>query len=337
MKSFFVKAAYMFEERDVPLTPPRNDEVVVKMRACGVCGFDILIASVLAENPMGIGHENSGVVEQVGENVTNVKVGDRVALENSTYCGVCDMCKNGRVIQCINLSHFLTASGFAEYIKLGERSIHKIGDISFEGGALVEPLTVALDMAESADIPINSDVAVFGPGPIGLMIARLAMFKGARRVFLTGNSHSKKRFEVAEQLGIKDIIYADKEDIPKYFEKVIPKGVDRVLVTAPPRTILDAIKITKFGGIITYDGIKYGEERMVTFDANEFHFKRLQLRGCHSIPNLMYPVAIDLIRRRVIDPALFVTHRFPLDKTPEAIKFAAEKRSEIVKVMVVNK
>ncbi|MGQ9629545.1 MAG: zinc-dependent alcohol dehydrogenase [bacterium] len=337
MKALFVKAPYKFEEREVDIPPLNGDEVLVDMGTCGVCGFDILVSSILAENFMPVGHEVSGTVVEVGKDVTNVSPGDRVALENSTFCGVCDRCKNGDVVHCTNLTHFLTPSGFAERIKLKARSVHKIGDMSFEAGALVEPLTVALDMVEAAEIPIGGNVVVFGPGPIGLMIARLAKLRGARRVFLTGNSHSKARFRAAEKLGADEIIYADKENIPEYFKGTVPDGVDRVLVTSPPRTIPDAVKIARFGGIIAYDGIKYGEDRMVTFDANEFHFKRLQLRGVHSIPNLMYPVAIDLLWRGVIDPEILVTHRFPLERAGEAIEFAARERDKVIKVMVTNK
>jgi L-iditol 2-dehydrogenase len=336
MNAYFVKAPFIFEERETAMPELDHDDVVVKMKACGVCGFDVLVSSTLAKHYMPIGHEISGIVEQTGSRVRGFSKGMKVALENSTFCGICSDCKNGHVMHCTHLSHFGSPSGFAEYVKVKDRSLHRIDSLGFEAGALVEPLTVALDMVEHSDLQIGCSAAVFGPGPIGLMIAKLAQMKGAGRVFLLGHSRSKARWRVAEALGIKDVIYVDKVEITELFAKRLPGGVDRVLLTSPPKTIADAIEIAKFGGIITYNGIEYGKGRFVRFDANKFHFKRLQLRGCHSVPNLMFPIAIDLIKGGAIDPELFVTHRFSLSETGQAIGYAAENRDKVVKVMVMN-
>jgi L-iditol 2-dehydrogenase len=107
-----------------------------------------------------------------------------------------------------------------------------------------------------------------------------------------------------------------------------------VLVTAPPATVNDAIAITRFGGIIAYDGIKFDQSGTITFDGNDFHFRRLQLRGVHSIPNLGWPKAFDLLRRGEIKATDFVSHRFGFDEVPAAVTLAAENRTDTVKVMV---
>jgi L-iditol 2-dehydrogenase len=119
-----------------------------------------------------------------------------------------------------------------------------------------------------------------------------------------------------------------------YFEEHEPDGLDRVLVTAPPSTIPEAIRLCRFGGIIAYNGIKFGKAGTIKLDGNDFHFKRLQLRGVHSIPNLGWPQALDLLRARVIDPDLFISHTYAFDEVPDAVRFAATARSETVKVMV---
>jgi L-iditol 2-dehydrogenase len=214
------------------------------------------------------------------------------------------------------------------------QSLVKIGDLDFETAALAEPLTVAIDMVEAAQIPLSGTVAVFGPGPIGLMAARVAQLAGASKVYLTGYSHSRRRWEVARKLGIDELIFVDQVDLRDYFRQREPEGVDRVLVTTPPATVGDAIAITRFGGIIAYDGIKFGESSTISFDGNDFHFRRLQLRGVHSIPNLGWPKAFDLLRRRLIDPADFISHRFGFDDIPAAVTLAAENRTDTVKVMV---
>lgn len=334
MKAYFTKSPMKFELRDVEVGPLSPDEVLVRVKACGVCGWDVLVARTVAKEWTPIGHELAGEVVEKGSTVPGLAVGDRVVVENSTYCGVCEQCKRGNVVHCVNLDHHRSPGGFAELIKVRYTSVYPMRDLDFRAGALAEPLTVAIDMVEAAEIPLAGRVAVFGPGPIGLMIAKLALVKGAARVYLTGRAHSKRRWEVAERLGITDRVMIDRQDPVAYFEQAEPQGLDRVLVTAPPATIPDALKIARFGGIITYNGIEFGDDARIAFDGNDFHFKRLQLRGVHSIPNLGWPQAVELLRSRTIDPELFISHVFTFDKVPEAVRFAADARSETVKVMV---
>jgi L-iditol 2-dehydrogenase len=324
-----------FELRDIEMTPLKPDEVLVRVKACGVCGWDVLVAQVVAEDWSPIGHELSGEIVEIGDAVpADLHIGDRVIVENSTYCGVCEQCKRGNVVHCVNLDHHREGCGFAEFIKVRYTSVYPMGDLDYDLGALAEPLTVAIDMVEATEIPLAGSIAIFGPGPIGLMIARLAWIKGASRVYLTGNAHSKQRYKVADKIGVTDIIYADKEDVVGYFQENEPQGLDRVLITAPPKTIPDAVKIVRFGGMVIYNGIKFGGDEIIKLDCNEFHFKRLQLRGVHSIPNLGWPQAISLLREGIIDPKLFISHTYPFNKVPDAIRFAAKARAQTVKVMV---
>ena len=334
MKAFFTKAPMQFELRDVAIEPLAPDEVLVQVKACGVCGWDILVAQTVAQEWSPIGHELSGMVVQAGGAVRGYQVGDPVVVENSTCCGVCDQCKRGNVVHCVSLDHHRSPGGFAETIKVRYTSLYPLQGVGYRAGALAEPLTVAIDMVEAAEIPLAGRVAVFGPGPIGLMIARLAMLKGASSVYLTGHAHSRARWEVACKLGVTDCVYVDRQDLVAYFQEREPKGLDRVLVTAPPSTIPAAMAICRFGGIIAYNGIQFGGGETIQLDGNAFHFKRLQLRGVHSIPNLGWPQAIALLRERAIDPELFISHTFPFGQVPEAIHFAAQAREEVVKVMV---
>lgn len=334
MRAYYAKAPMKFRLRKIRMTPLDPDEVIVKVKACGVCGWDVLVAQTVAQDWSPIGHELSGEVVEVGDLVTHVKVGDAVVVENSTYCGVCEQCKRGNVAHCVALDHHRVGGGFAEFIKVRYTSVYPMPDLDYRAGALAEPLTVAIDMVEAAEIPLAGRVAIFGPGPIGLMIAKMALVKGASRVYLTGHAHSHKRWEVAEAIGVTDCVHVDKQDLRSYFEAHEPDGVDRVLVTAPPSTIPDAMRISRFGGIIAYNGIKFGGGERIELDGNDFHFKRLQLRGVHSVPNLGWPQALTLLRDRVIDPDLFITHDYGFDEVPDAVRFAATARTETVKVMV---
>lgn len=334
MQAYFTKAPMLFERREVDIEPLAPDEVLVQVKACGVCGWDVLVSQVVATDWSPIGHELAGTIAALGSSVRGYAVGDPVVVENSTFCGVCEQCKRGNVVHCTNMDHHRSPGGFAEYIKVRYTGLYPLGAVDFCAGALAEPLTVAIDMVEAAEIPLAGRVAVFGPGPIGLMIAKLALVRGAAAVYLVGHQHSRARWEAAARIGVTDCVYDDAQDVQAYFRAREPKGLDRVLVTAPPSTIADAMKLLRFGGIIAYDGIKFGGAETIQLDGNAFHFNRLQLRGVHSVPNLGWPQAVDLLARRVIDPDLFISHVYPFSRVPEAVQFAATARSETIKVMV---
>jgi L-iditol 2-dehydrogenase len=334
VRAYYTRASMEFELRNVELDPLAPDEVRVRVRACGVCGWDVLVAQTVAEEWSPIGHELAGEIVEVGSAVPRLTVGEHVVVENSTFCGCCDQCKRGNVAHCVTLDHHRSPGGFAEFIQVRYTSVYPAPGLSYRAAALAEPLTVAIDMVEMAEIPLAGHVAVFGPGPIGLMIAKLALVKGASRVYLTGHAHSHRRWEVAEALGVTDCVFIDRQDLRGYFEKAEPQGLDRVLVTSPPATIADAMRLCRFGGIITYNGIKFGGGERMVLDGNDFHFKRLQLRGVHSIPNLGWPQAVELLKTNVIDPDLFISHTYTFAQVPDAVRFAATARSETVKVMV---
>ncbi len=334
MKVFYAKAPMHFELREVEISPLKPDEVLVQIKACGVCGWDVLCAQVVAEDWMSIGHEVAGIIVQAGEAVHGFAVGDRVIMENSTFCGVCEQCKRGNVVHCQSLDHYRSAGAFSEYLKVRYTSLYPIGDLDYRAAALAEPLTVAIDMVEASEIPLSGKVAVFGPGPIGLMICKLLQLRGAARVYLTGHSGNRARWEAARKIGVTDTIFVDQVDLVPTLRAREPNGLDRVLVTAPPSTIADAVQLCRFGGIVTFDGIKFGGQSQIVLDGNAFHFNRLTLRGVHSIPNLGWPQAIDLLKSRAIDPDLFITQVYPFRQVPEAVRFAADNHDKAIKVMV---
>ncbi len=124
----------------------------------------------------------------------------------------------------------------------------------------------------------------------------------------------------------------EEDDVVGEILSAVPDGVDRVFVTAPPKTLVEAFKISRFGGIIALNGIELGTGSEVTFDANNFHFKKLQLRASHAIPNHYFPMAIDLLSRRVIDAELLLSHTFPIDQAGEAFRTLIDPQEQSIKV-----
>lgn len=335
MKAAFAKAPFLVELRDIPQPTPGQGEVLVKIGACGVCGTDVHVAEKQASDEfMALGHEIGGTIEEIGPGVDGLGVGDRVVVENSSPCGRCYPCKNGDPERCESFLHLSGQPGMAEYISAPARSAIPCGEMEFAEIALSEPLTVALHVTTTADVSFDSDVVIMGPGPIGLMAVKLARRMGARRIFLAGRSHSKKRLELGANLGADEIIEMDKQDLVEAVLRQCPKGVQRAIVTTTPPTLPQAFKLMGYGGVVAFIGIDWGGEQMISFDANEFHFKKLQLRASHAVPNSFFPIALDMVRRKEIDAGRFITHTFPLSSVGTAINTAAFDKESAVKVMV---
>lgn len=336
MKAAYIKAPYQVQIRDVTLKEVGEDDVRIRVKACGICGTDVTSVSVSAEEWEPVGHEIAGVVEQVGDRVTHTKVGDTVTLETGTYCRTCNNCRNGRYDLCNIGPHFWLKGpmGFAEQIVVPKECVVPYTDLSFEHASLTEPLGVALDLAYTVDIQLNDDVLVVGLGPIGLMAVRLAKLMGARKVYAASRSGSTKRNEVARLFGADEIIYTDQQSLVDY--QASCGGFDRILVTAPPKTIPAAMRIANVGGVIGFVGIEYGAGASISFDANDFHFRKLQLRASHASPALYFPRCIELLKSGAIDAKALITHTFPLDKLEEAFQTLKEDKGTTIKLVMVN-
>jgi L-iditol 2-dehydrogenase len=341
MRSLWGKAPFQFRLWDLPMPEPDPGEVVVKVAACGICGTDVHFLRH-NEDWTPLGHEVVGTIVAVGPHVARWQGGEAVIVENHTGCGVCEQCKNGRARYCKTLTTYMDdRAGLADYLRVRADmvQVYDAKALTPRQAALAEPLTVALDLLHRADLELNDEVAVFGPGPIGLMLTRLAKLRGARRVFLTGSNRStprgRHRLEVGRQMGA-DVVLADAEhDIVAEIKAAVPQGVDRVLVTAPPRTLLQAFEIARFGAIIGLIGIEFGEGGEVTFDVNAFHFKKLQLRASHAIPNHYFPMALDLLARRVVNSDPLISHVFALDEYEDAFRTLTDPQQAAGKVIIV--
>jgi L-iditol 2-dehydrogenase len=335
MKAAYIRVPFKVTLREVPLPELAAEEVLVRVSACGICGTDLHLGRDLAKTDwMPIGHEICGVVDKVGPAVTRWKPGEPVIVENHTSLATSTAAKNGEIVNCTGLYVTMNEPCLADFVKTHQMALHRNPGLSPSEGAFVEPLTVALDLIESGGIPLGGDVAVFGGGTIGLLAARLAKLHGAGKVVLSQPSRSKARIALAGKLDVDRVVHPDLENAVEAFRAECPEGYQRVFVTAPVKTLPDAIPISRFGAIICYDGIDYANP-VISFNANEFHFKRLQLRGIHSIPNLRYPLAIDLLRRKVIDSRQFISHTFPFRHVQEAINTAAFDKANVLKVVVL--
>ncbi len=331
MRRAYLKAPYKVEIRNEAIGEPGAFEAQVRVMACGVCGSDVNDAET-REEFAPFGHELAGIVEKVGSAVTNVKPGDRVAMESSGFCRCCSNCRNGHTELCTD-KICPPFTGFTDRMNVNARVLVPIGSLSFEEASLIEPMGVAMDLVNVADIRLNDHVVVFGAGPIGLMAIRLAKLKGAGKITVCVRSHSEKRIELAKFYGATDIVFTDRCDVKEAFKG---QSVERILVTAPPAVLSDAVDIASFGCKISVIGIaRKPEDSMITLDINKMHFNRLELRFSHATPALFFPLCRDLIANGLMDVKPLITHRFTIDEMDQAMKLLEHDHSTTGKVLMI--
>ena len=306
------------------------DEIRLRVHACGVCGTD---SHPLEDaEPQPFGHEVAGTIVETGSAVTRLETGQKVALDSATPCGRCNACRNAKQELCSDIQSFFLSGtfGFAEEMIAPSINAMPCADLEPAAASLSEPLGVAIDLVRLTDIQPDSNVLIMGQGPIGLMAQALVRHAGANRVVVTEMAERKARREAAEKLG------ADRVLCPKQTplaETNVDVDIDRILVTAPPDTLSEAFDIAAKGAIISFIGIAFGERAMCRFNANDFHFKKLQLRASFASPALYGPLALDCLRRGIINPDLMISHHFALDDIDAALR-TARQDPDAIKVVV---
>jgi len=338
-RSLFGKKYLNIEERRLEIGIPSENHVVVKIRACGVCGTDINFVRDWPDEPMALGHEIAGEVVETGKSVTTVKPGDRVIVEDCAMCGVCENCKSGHPEFCREMFNLENQPGMGEYMCVRHNLLHRFEGLDFKYACLTEPLAVSLTSVLNAEIPLGGSVAVLGNGPLGLMAAKIAKLRGAGWTAITGLSSAtameKKRFSTAADFGCDMIVETAQESIEEKIKKVFPKGVDRVIVSSPPQSIYDALKIIRFGGIISFFGLHFGGKNKIEVDINDLIFRKITLRPTFAEPAINFPVSFRLLRDGLVDGSKLVTHTFGFNDARDIFKGIGEATQPVVKAVML--
>jgi threonine dehydrogenase-like Zn-dependent dehydrogenase len=324
--------------REIEIGTPDEDHVIVKVHACGVCGTDINFVRDWSDDAMPLGHEIAAEVMEVGKNVTSVKPGDKVIVEDCSMCGICENCKSGNPHLCRNMYDMEGQPGMGEYMSVRYNSLNKFDGLDYVSASLTEPLAVSLTAVLNADIPIGGSVVVLGPGPLGLMAARLAKIRGAGFVAVTGlpadNPREKARLELALQLGCDMVIESGKQNIEDEIKSKFPNGVDRVIVSSPPQSMYDAFKIIRFGGLITFFGLHFGGKNVIDLDVNDMIFRKISLVPTFAEPAINFPISNRLLKDGLVDAGMIVTHTFGFDNAKEVMQAVVDGSQPIIKAVM---
>ena len=328
------------ERREIDFEPLGPNDALLQVKACGVCGTDLNnLRDWAGETLRPMGHELSGVVLEVGSCVKNVKPGSKVVVEGLAYCGVCKNCQEGNVHLCRNMLSQEGRPGMADYMRIDAHCLVPFDGLSFEEAALTEPLAVGVCATEASDIPLGGSVLVYGDGPVGLFAARCAVLRGAASVSVVGWSRGTplgaKRLEVAEQLGCANTFESASQDVAAEVARLYPNGVDRVIVTSPPKTVPSAIKCVRFGGRVSVLGIDFGGHEKIELDVNYIVFNKIDVQGFIAEPALRFNTSLGLLKSRAVDPGLFLTHRCTNETIAPVLKDILEGRAPAIKAYYV--
>jgi L-iditol 2-dehydrogenase len=326
-----VKPRSGVEVMEITIPSIKPDEVLIKVKSAAICGSDLGIynftpAYSKMKLPVVLGHEFSGEIVEKGSKVKGYNVEDRVLAESVKACGVCDFCKIGFSNLCDESTLFgiHTDGGFAEYIAVPYKLLHKIPDImSYDQAALVEPLSNTVHFVNDITPFKNEDyVVVQGCGPIGLFSAQLFKLGGAR-VLVTGLSIDKLRFKIAEKLDLDYLNIEANNLLDRVMKETSNRGADIVFTAVgAPSAVSEATKIIKKRGIITVVGI-FSQE--VPIDLTLLVRRELKIQGAYDARPENFLKSIELISTGTIDVDSVLTHRFTLDEAEKAFRVAIDK------------
>lgn len=327
-----------WEIRKVP--EPSADEVLVKLEYVGVCGSDLhfyetgRIGSCVVIPPFVLGHEPGGVVVKVGSAVTNLKVGDRVALEPGKTCGKCEFCKSGRYNLCPEVIFFATppVNGvFSEYTAHPSNLCFKLPDnVSTMEGALIEPLAVGFHACEQGQASAGKKALVFGSGCIGLCCAMALKAYGVESV--TVADIQDKRLNKALELGA-DHAFNTKENGKEELLGICGKdGFDLIIETAGTEvTTRLAIELAKKGGTIVLIG--YSRSGEMTLPMSLIIDKELTLKSVFRY-RYVYPKAIRAVSEGKVKLSKLATNVFEFDDLQNAMDQSLHNKVDIVKSVI---
>jgi L-iditol 2-dehydrogenase len=265
MKALVNTAPYVLEYTDWPKPEAGPEDLLVRVRACAICGSDIKGYSGKTgrrQPPIIMGHEASGIVEAVGDQVTGFEPGDRVTFDSTVYCRMCSFCQSGHLNLCDNREVLGVSEGtyrrhgaMAEYVTVPHWiAVRMPENLSFAQAALVETASIGVHAANRTPLQLNDTVVVVGAGGVGLVALQAMRLKGAGKLIVTDLSPS--RLEMARSLGADVTIQADAPDMmEQLFRATGPQGADAALeAVGVPATFNTALDITRKGGSVTLIG-----------------------------------------------------------------------------------
>lgn len=329
--------------KEIQVPPVKPGYVLVQNKASGICGSDLHEYFGDWNQPTGIasGHEFSGIVVEVGSGVSEITEGAHVCAECFSHCGECTFCRTGLYNLCTNRSYIGSREGhggFAEYASLPASSVFILPDtLSFEEGALIEPLAVAYRSIFRTQPHSLDSIAILGAGTIGLCCVAVAKAIGIRNVLITAKYEQQAK--MAETLGADQVIRPSTDSLETIINAAQDDDAIAIVIDtiATEQTFQDALAIIRKGGTICLVG---GYTHPFKVFLAPIVSKELQVVGsiCYGYSGMQkdFNAVIELVTQNKINALPLITHRFSLNEISQAFHTAADKTSGAIKVLITQ-
>jgi L-iditol 2-dehydrogenase len=340
-----MKAAVYYSQQDIRIeeipTPEINDdEILVQMKACGICGSDLMDWYLKPRVPLVLGHEPAGTVAKRGKKVEKFRAGDRVFVHHHVACLKCHYCLHGDYTLCKQFHETnIKPGGFAEYFRVPAVNVQtdtlKIPDNISDGEAtLIEPVGCCIRAIRKCNVQTGDTVAVIGAGATGLIHTALSKIYGAGRTIVSDLIDFRLR--LAEQYGADVTVNPRNADLIETVKaETDGRGVDIAVVTAPNLEAYKAgMNVCRKGGKLCVFAPTHPEKQL-KISPEELFFFELQIIPSYSTSHVETRIALHLLENDRIDVKPLITHRFNLCETAQAFKIALETR-ESLKVIITN-
>jgi L-iditol 2-dehydrogenase len=328
------------EEIAYPELPP--DGLILKVEACGICGSDLRAYEHGLRFPREwqiLGHEIAGTIAEVGADVPDYCVGERLAIAADVHCHKCYYCRRALYNLCEDWkvigAHF--AGGMSEYMQLPEAilrrgMVHRMPEgLSFVAATVAEPASSVLASQHDIGVDLNETVAIIGDGPIGCLHAQVARARGAKAILI---GRRPERLKLAERIGAWKLLDSSQGNIVEQVRALTEgRGADVAIVAcASKQAQADAVyMVRKRGRVVLFGGLPKSDP-LTTLDSNRIHYDELHLYGAFSYHPKYHQMALDLLASGQIEAEEIVTATYPLAQAVEAFA-AARSRSELKVVL----
>jgi L-iditol 2-dehydrogenase len=341
MKALVYTKPYCFEYSDFPDPAAGDDDLLVRVKACGICGSDVHGFTGKTGRripPLIMGHEAAGIVEDMGRNVGGFEKGDRVCFDSTVYCNTCEACRKGFYNRCdkrqvlgVSIPSFKRHGAFAEYVAVPSWIVSKIPDrMSFVHAALLEPASIGTHAASRAPISASDTVLVMGAGTIGLFILQGARLRGAAKVIAV--DIDEFRLGVAKKLGASAAVNPARSNLKEaVLELTKGKGADVALeAVGYARTFADAVSVTKLGGCVVAVG---NLEKKAEFDLQELVARELTFTGSYASSG-EFRQCIDWVASGRINVEPLISDVVSLQEGPRAFERLLKAEEHLLKIVL---
>jgi L-iditol 2-dehydrogenase len=326
---------------EVPKPEIGADEMLLKVMASGICGTDVVEWYRLPKAPRVLGHEATGIIDEVGEKVTKYKVGDRVFVSHHVPCNKCRYCLKGAHTACETLhTTNYYPGGFSQYIRVPkinvETGVYRLpANMSFEEGTFIEPLACVVRGQRLAGINKDDTVLIIGSGMAGILHIQLAKLKGAQKIFAA--DINPDRLKLAEKFGADQVIDA-KGDLPQQLKKLNDgRAADKVIVcTGAEKAALTALECVDRGGTILYFAVPDPTTK-IPIPITDFWRNEITIRTSYGAAPRDLEEALQILSQKQVNVEDMITHRLDIREAAEGFRLVAEAGKSLKVIIEPNR